>query len=213
MSEIHLIDKNINIESLKMRPLNWDIVINGKPYYACFIDDYVHSIGGKWGHNNIWCYPRGERPSFDNLIEYQGKSPVNWGIKYEPKHTTKTKWDETRVSTSSSAIITRNGIDFCYCHSIAQAQALLEEIGEHPLNLDFIDFDKKAIGRKIWWRSQPAIITSFNWGEGTISFIPDGKEQFDTPKEFYCDEVPYIEKGQKTLTTSIFDKHIWWFRN
>lgn len=211
MSKIKLINKTKDIEKLKMKPMNWDIVINGVPYYACFIEGYVHSIGGGWGENNIWCYPRDEKPSFDNLIEYQGKSPVNWGIKYEPTLTLKTKWGETRAQTNNSVIVTRNGKDFYYCYSIAQAQVILEEIDEHPLNLNEIDFDKKAIGRKIWWRSQPAVIKRFIWGSGTIAFEPEGDKNFEIPKEFGNEQFYY--EGERTITTSIFDKHIWWFRD
>lgn len=211
MCKIKLIDKTTDIEKLKIKPMNWDIVINGVPYYACFINDYVHSIGGGWGANNIWCYPRDEKPSFDNLIEYQGKSSVNWGIKYEPTLTLKTKWGETRAHTNNSVIVTRNGKDFYYCHSIAKAQVILEEIDEHPLNLNEIDFDKKAIGRKIWWRSQPAVIRSFIWGSGTIAFEPEGEKDFEIPKEFGNEQFYY--EGERTITTSIFDKHIWWFRD
>lgn len=211
MCKIKLIDKTTDIEKLKMKPMNWDIVINGAPYYACFIEGYVHSIGGRGGVNNIWCYPRGENPSFDNLIEYQGESPVNWGIKYEPALTLKTKWGETKAQTNNSVIVTRNGKDFYYCYSIAQAQVILEEIDEHPLNLNEIDFDKKAIGRKIWWRSQPAVIKRFIWGDGAIAFEPEGDKDFEIPKEFENEQLYY--EGERTIATSIFDKHIWWFRD
>jgi hypothetical protein len=213
VSKIKLINKDTDIDILKIRQLGWDIEIDGRPYYACFIDDYVHSIGGHWGENNIWGYPRDEEPSYDNLIELQIGSPVNWGIRYEPHHTLKTKWDRTRADTSNQVIITRNGKDFYNCFSIAKAQAILETIDDHPMNLDEIDFDKKVVGRKIWWRSEPAIITKFNWGICTVSIKPDGIEHFSIPAEHRKDEIPYYEDGESSIHTSIFDNHIWWFRD
>lgn len=216
-TKIKLINETTDIDSLKIRPLSWDIVINDRPYYACFIEGYVHSIGGHFGANNIWAYPRDEKPTYKNLIEFESNTTVCWGLRYEPKLNTKTKWDETRVYDHNKIVITRNGKDFCYCYTLEEAFYKLKLVDEHLMNLFEIDFDKNVVGRKIWWRNEPAIITGFNWGIGTVNIKPDGMNRFSIPnefnqndedREFYCGG-----EGLSSLHTSIFDNHIGWFRH
>ena len=83
MQSIRLIDRDTDISKLKMRQMNWDTVINEKPYFVVLIEDYIHTIGGKYGNNNLWAYPRNEKPSCENLIQFDGE-PVCWGINYAP---------------------------------------------------------------------------------------------------------------------------------
>ena len=73
-------------------------------------------------------------------------------------------------------------------------------------------FAEKMIGRKVWWRSEPAIIKSWiGHGQACVILEPDGIDNFTMPAEFADDEVMTYE--DKTVKTSIFDKHIWWFRD
>ena len=85
-------------------------------------------------------------------------------------------------------------------------------MGDHPLALNTIDFDKKMIGRKIWWRSEPGIITRWIDGQACVIIEPDGIEKFTTPAEFFKEDGDeYYEDNY--VKTNIFDKHIWWFRD
>lgn len=214
MSEIRLITEDTDISSLKMLKMDWDVEVKGVPYQVVRIEGYIHSIGGLWGENNLWMYPRFEVPTYDNLVEYYcNDCGVCWGIKYEPHNYIRTKWDETECYTSGGATITRNGKDFYFCSGgIIEAQYLLQDIDEHPLDLNMYGFAEKMIGRKVWWRSEPAIIKSWiGYGQACVILEPDGIDNFTIPAEFADDEVMAYE--DKTVKTSIFDKYIWWFRD
>lgn len=214
MSEIKLITEETDISSLKMRKMDWDVEVNGVSYQIVRIDGYVHAIGGSWGENNLWMYPRNEEPTYDNLVEYYGNGcGVCWGIRYEPHNYTRTKWDETECYTSGGAMITRNGKDFYFCcGGIIEAQYLLRDIDEHPLDLNMYGFAEKMIGRKVWWRSEPAVITHWvGHGQACVILEPDGIDRFTTPAEYANDD--FMAYEERDIKTSIFDKHIYWFRN
>ena len=53
MQSIRLIDRNTDISKLKMCQMYWDTVINRKPYFVVLIEGYIHTIGGKYGNNNL----------------------------------------------------------------------------------------------------------------------------------------------------------------
>lgn len=216
MKEIKLIKKDTIIP--KTTPLDWDLEIKGIPYYVVRLEGFVHTIGGHWGENNLWAYPRDEEPCYENLIEFNSNSPVLWGIEYKPTHYIRSKWGETEVRRSGCLIITRNGKPFdklnCneICYVIDKARVRISDYNEHPLELNTIDFDKKMEGRKIWWRSQPAKIESFIWGQGCVIIVPDGIEKFETPPEFRDDD--WMDDGENYyIKTHILDEHIWWFRD
>ena len=216
MCEINLIEKDSIIP--KASPLDWDLEIQGRPYYIVRLKGFVHTIGGHWGENNLWAYPRDEEPCYENLIQFDTNSPVLWGIEYKPSHYIKCKWGESEIRRGSSLIITRNGKPFDEIrygginYGIDKARVRISDYGNHPLNLDTIDFDKKMKGRKIWWRSQPAKIERFVWGQGCVIIVPDGIEKFETPAEFRDDDL--MNDGENDCVKAhILNKHIWWFRD
>lgn len=213
MSDIRLITKDTVLPPLYH--MDWDVVINGVPYYVVRIKGYVHTISSRYGENDLWAYPRDKSPTYESLIEYNCNAPVAWGIRYEPQNYTKTKWDETEALTAGGVVITRNGEIFCQAshgmnYGIDNARVMISEFNEHPLNLNSINFDKKAVGRKVWWRSEPAIVTSYIDHQACVILKPDGIDHFTPPPEFAEDSDYYIEGDVKT---SILDPHIWWFRN
>ena len=213
MTDIKLIKKDTNISELKMSKIPWDIEINGIPYQVVRIEGYVHSIGGRHGENNLWMYPRNSNPTYETLIEYQCEGcGVCWGIRYAPHNYVRTKWDETECYTSGGAMITRNGKDFYFCRSgIDEARWLVKLLNEHPLGLNEYGFAEKMIGRKVWWRSEPAIITSWiGNGQACVILEPDGIDSFTKPAEFVDDDC--MDDEERDIKTDIFDKHIWWFR-
>ena len=54
MSEIRLITEDTDIDSLKISKMDWDVEVKGVPYQVVRIEGYIHSIGGRWGENNLW---------------------------------------------------------------------------------------------------------------------------------------------------------------
>lgn len=215
--EFRLIEPDTDISSLKMTKYDWDFVLHGIPYYVVSIEGYVHTIGGKWGVNDMWAYPRDQEPSYENLVEFGCNEPVRWGLSYMSGAYIKTKYDEDECMSFGKTIITRNEEPFYDIpggrnYSVLKALALLQEINEHPMELESIDYDKKVIGRKVWWRSEPGIITSYIKGQACVIIEPDHRylRQFTEPAEFAKDGIPIYEDGD--VKVEIFDKHIWWFR-
>ena len=52
MADIRLITKNTNL-SHPPKPYDWDVLIDGRPYFVVRMEGYVHSIGGRWGNNDL----------------------------------------------------------------------------------------------------------------------------------------------------------------
>ena len=210
MSIIKLIDRTTDISRLKMRQMNWDTVINEKPYFVVLIEGYIHTIGGKYGNNNLWAYPRNEKPSCENLVQFDGE-PVCWGINYAPYNHARYRHGEFEASTIGNVFITRNVEKFCDVRGgIERAKCMINDFYEHPIGLNEIDFDKKVIGRKVWWRSEPAVVTSYISKQACVMLEPDRIPQFTTPAEFADEGCEYYFDGD--VKADILDKHIWWFR-
>lgn len=212
--EIKLVTKDTNISTLSMHKFNWDVQINRVDYQVVQIDGYVHSIGGRRGINDLWMYPRGAEPTYENLVEFScDGSGVCWGIRFEPKNYFKCKWDETEAFTSGGAMITRNGEDFYFCGAgIDEARYMLMQIDDHPIGFHEYKFNENVVGRKVWWRSEPAVVSKWIGGQDARLVIsPDGIDAFRVPPEFEAEEGPdYYEDG--VVVTTAFDSHIWWFR-
>ena len=217
MTEIKLIGKD-DIANLKYTKMDWDVVVKGIPYQVIRVDGFVHTIGGRLDNgdgNCLWAYPLGEELKYDNLREFDGVPGARWGIEYTPTNYLKCKWDELSIERGRKLIITRNDEPFydgfMTIHE-ALAYVLDNKLDEHPLNLNMRDFDKKCIGRKVWWKSEPAIITSYIRKQACVILEPDGMKEFSIPAEYKGDDfMPYDERD--SIKTSIFDEHIWWFRD
>jgi hypothetical protein len=210
MLNIKLIDRNMDISKLKIRQMGWDTVINGKPYFVVRIVGYVHAIGGKYNNNDLWAYPRDEKPNCENLVQFEGE-PVYWGINYAPYNYARCRHDEFEATTIGNVFITRNGEKFCDVRGgIERAKCMINDFNEHPINLNEIDFDKKVIGRKVWWRSEPAVVSNYISKQACVILEPDGIKQFTTPAEFADEGCNYYCDGD--VKADILDKHIWWFR-
>lgn len=214
MVEINLINKE-NFNEIEYTKLKWDVVMNGIPYQVIRVPGHVHTIGGKldWGEgNNLWAYPLNEELSPNNILEFDGHPGARWGFRYEPTNYYKNKWDEPSIEAGRRLIITRNDEvfydEFMTMHEM-MAYVLDGMLNDHPLNLNERDYDKNCIGRKVWYRSQPALIASFTKGRACVTLVPDG-QPFKCPPE-YSDDTYCYEDGE--VFTSIFDKHIYWFRD
>lgn len=214
MAKIKLITKE-DFPLLKYELMDWDVEVYGTPYQVIRVPGFAHTLGGRLDYgdgNNFWAYPLGEELSYETLIEFNGIPGVAWGIEYTPTNCAKSKWGETCICSGRKLVITRNGKRFYDdLMTFHQAIAYVKDglLDEHPLELNSRDYDKKAIGRKVWWRSEPGIITWCN--NGRVGISPDGMEKFSIPKEFEND--PFYDDHEPEITTSIFDEHIWWFRD
>ena len=210
--------KEEDIPTLKYSKLDWDVVMYGKPYQVIRVPGKVHTIGGRLDHgegNNLWAYPLNEEMTMDNIVEFNGIPGARWGIEFYPTNYIRSKWDETSIESGRHLIITRNEEEFydgfMTIHE-ALAMVLDHKLEEHPLDLNSRDFDKKCIGRKIWYRSEPAIIKSYVKGQACVIIEPDGIINFTYPKEFVA-EGDGNQYEDECIKADIFSKHIWWFRD
>ena len=105
--------------------------------------------------------------------------------------------------------------------SLPKAQSLIFYINEGPINFNSINWEKKLVGRKIWYNDEPAIVESlwFDETEGYHIFIvPDGIEKFSCPKSWMSDE--YLKESwseyENGLSYNIINPEynkVDWFRN
>lgn len=217
MSEFKLITKE-DIPNIDFVKINWDVNLNGVDYQVVRAPGFVHTIGGRLDSGNgncYWAYPLNQKPSIENLIAFNGIPGARWGITYSQKNHFRNKYDECSIESGRYLVITRN--DEVFYDGImtiheAMAYVLDGKLYEHPLDLNMRDFDKRCIARKIWYRSQPAIIKSYIRRQACIMIAPDGIDKFCVPAEYKGDiYIPYDEDGE--IKTTIFDPHIWWFRD
>ncbi|WP_080833241.1 hypothetical protein [Cohnella massiliensis] len=217
MGQINLIDKDSDIS--KRTKYGWDVDINGRLYDVYRIEGFIHTIGGEYGENNLWACPRGEEPTYENLIEFSGYS-VRWGIEVQENNYVRSKWDEAEVRKSCKCLITRNGKPFYAIaagsldFALTMARSTLYEIQEHPLNFFEQDFGKYITGRKIYWREQPAIIKRYNIdsdGDFRLIIAAESPNGFNPP--CYLDKDEEMEDEDRyTIVDDVLSKSIYWFR-
>lgn len=214
MIEIKLIQAE-DIPNLKYTKLDWDVEVNGVPFQVIKVPGFVHTIGGHldFGEGNcFWAYPLNKELTADNLVEFDGYPGATWGLEYAPVNSIRSKWGEAEIRTGRILRITRNGkIFYDDLMTFHEALVYIKDgiIDEHPLDLNTRDYDTKCVGRKVWFRSEPGIITDCHRGRVTI--VPDGMDEFTYPKEYERDTPP--DEPRTSIVTTIFDKYIWWFRD
>lgn len=215
MAQIKLIDKDTDLSHLK-RPVGWDLEIRGIPFDVYRVDGYIHTIGGKFGENCYWACPAGEKPSYKNLIEFNGDAPT-WGITFDRNNSLKTKWGETEVLANGECWITRNGKKFYHVparyleYGLAKAQYVLTQLLEEcPLWLAERNWKKNAIGRKVWYKNQPAKIIRI-LEDNELWIEPDGIDKFKRP--VYWDAWMEWEDYADGLRVDLLSNDIYWFRD
>lgn len=98
--------------------------------------------------------------------------------------------------------------------ALLRAIRRLSEIHEFPVRL----WDEKEraslVGRKIYYRDQPAVITRFFEDQASIMICPDPKTTPFAPAPY---EIEDQKKGdtvefESEIKDTIYSKHIWWWR-
>ena len=210
MEGFKLPEMGTDISSLDIEEKPWDLVLDGKEYKVIRIKGYIHTKGAGY-ESDLYAYPRVEEPNYNNLVKYNLKEPVCWGIRTDNSNYVDSSVGDPYVCNRNKVIITRNGKDFCECDSVIEALNRIDEIKTHPLKLNNYKFGENCIGHKIWYREQKAIISKYIDGEACIEIVPDGKDKFKIPDSLkalsdYCDEVP-------SFKISIFNSCISWDRD
>ena len=216
LADIHLIKKE-DIPNLIYQKMDWDVVVNRRPYQVIKVPGFAHCIGGKldWGEGNcFWAYPLDEELTINNLEEFDGVPGARWGIEYYPTNYFRNKWDENSIERGRYLVITRNEeVFYDGFMTIHEALSLVLDgrLDEHPLELNERDFDKKMIGRKVWFDHQPAIIERYIKGQACVILVPDNKEAFDRPGDYENDG--WWEESKSDIKCDIFSTSSNWFRD
>lgn len=91
-------------------------------------------------------------------------------------------------------------------YAAAKAVVLKSELMEHPF--DFTNPDKE-IGRKVFYKDEPAIVERVILDQGCVILKKDAPGNFKTP--VWDDEG--WEDEDSTIKEDILSDHIWWFRD
>lgn len=196
---VNLVD---NVDYSTLKTCEWDTQFSdGTP-----INVYISNNIGKGIYG---CNADEELNSF-SLSKYNGPM-CRWD------YTIKTKvfYSRDEICSNHELIIYRNDKKFySYIGSLASCQAratlILNRVSEHPADLCFKDYDKKLIGRLVWFKDQPGIITYC--GPGFVIIEPDYKDKSGFKllgRDKYDDINPYDEGDIKA---DLFSPNIDWFR-
>lgn len=165
MSEIKLIKKDTDLSGIYRT--KHDLVMYEKQYDVYKVEGYNHTIRG-YEPINLWACPSDEEPSYENLIQFNGNAPT-WGVTFDQTNYMSDSWGETEVRGSGKCWITRNGEKFYniggrdMAYALSKAQYFLVRMWEEsPLYFNERDWKEQAIGEKIWYDGEPAIIGGFS---------------------------------------------------
>lgn len=213
MADINLIEKDSDISHAYKT--KWDLKVYNEDYDVYRIEGFNHTLGGRWGENCYWTCPAGETPSYENLIQFSGQAPT-WGVFFEETNYTKHKWGEDSVERGATCWITRNGEKFYdvmgrdMAYALSKAQYFLVQLLEEcPLNISERDWKEQAVGMKIWYDGEPAVIdhvTSMN----NLWIIPIQDEGFKTPEGWEDEDFEEYKDG---LVADLLSPSIKWFRD
>lgn len=221
-------DRRLDWNKIKFEKLDWDLEVRGLPYQIVRANYFVdginpdqkiwvsgfplcHCIGGRYGHNNYYCYPLFKQsdedearnqywpddpgPTRDNIREFSGDAP-HWGIVAEGSN----YFRKGEVRQGARVFITRNNKKFyeiqtgSVSYGLAKAQYILVQLQEHPCNFNSRNWKQELEGRKVWYNDIPAITEHVMEDQGCIMVRPDP----DVGIGFKPD--PYmVDNGQPTL--------------
>ena len=218
MSEINLIKPDTDLNNVKV-PIGWDLVIGNVPYDVYRIEGFVHTLGGKLGKNCYWTCESNKTPSYETLIPFSGDAPA-WGVIFDRSNAVVAKWDKSNIECYGTCWITRNGKKFYRIpartmdYGLATAQYTLIQLLENcPVEVSMRGYKEKNIGRKIYWREQPAIIDSWS-SDHEMIIVPD-EELFTQPVYWGDEQIDrdmWLEDYSDRVKIDILDKNIWWWR-
>jgi hypothetical protein len=214
-----------------------EVIIRGFKYELWSLDDREpHPLGKMNGESGtLWVKEAGNGPHKEQTGEDEwipwldaGGNRDCWGIRITDGNSMKYKYDEYRISKHTSGVISLNnkevyevfGYDFDYCYNDARTKIyqLKELIYTHSVNLKNTPKEK---GRKIFYKSMPAIIDTI-YTDGGMIIRPDCKEE---DKEYWWNQMiePWHEdhsidyweesKHDNGIKVDILMSDIHWYRN
>ena len=129
----------------------------------------------------------------------------------------KSKWGETEALNTCAITITRNNADFYTTHGINHALDLLDTLksNDHPIGFCEYEFDKKLIGRKVWWKEQKAVVKRYIKGQAAVILVPDPEiGKFTCPPSYVGDGMMWDDlEDSDSVKEDVFSRSIYWFRD
>ena len=193
---------------------DWD-AMSGKDYLDIYqLRGYYHSIGGKRGNNDLYCCPRNEKLSIENIKSFSGES-CKWDINFSSNNYHRFKYDEHSIEHNYVLDIFRNNnIFYKLCsynlsYLMAKSQVVLTQIEEHPIAFHFKNYPNQILGRKIYFKNCPARIESYSEG-GNLIIYPDGTEQENELFRKYSFSIGEDYEGW--IAEDLLAESINWFR-
>lgn len=216
MTEIKLISENTDLSKIEMHEYDWDAVINDEPYKVYSIPEYVHTIGGRYHDNCLWCCPRNEEPTYYNLIPFNGEAPT-YSIHLDELNVPKHHWDDSEIDVHVKCTILRNNKEFYtfvtnnLAYAYADAYRLITDICEGVINFSIWDYvNKEIIGRHVWWKGKP--YTLVNYFEGSCCVIAvSGHFDLNDNEEYQGSKCLDDDDDSSVKLDLLRDKHIAWF--
>ena len=191
----------------KMSKLNWDVQLQSNSYIEVDItnvgakempyeqneselifQDYYIKYQAYMLHTEdkpkVYICPRDEKPTIDNLKEFDKSNWSVWGVKcfnvvYRDKH---------GFQTSATTQIYRNGVLFDtvggrdMAYSLIEAQAIIHKLNDprYPWTYFEIDYEKEIVGLRVKWRGRDAVITRYIEGQNAVMLdIIAEEDEFD----------------------------------
>jgi hypothetical protein len=88
---------------------------------------------------------------------------------------------------------------------------LITKLLEHPVyNPCNANWQEAVVGRKVYYRDQPAVVKRVNWRKGEVTLVADGGV-FRQPG--YSDIDPDPDDDRTSIRTDFLDDSIFWFRS
>ena len=205
----------------KIDRYNWKITIGKehKPLQLCDIDGCLHTKGGKYGYNEYYAYdidiPK-EEVTLDDLNEFNGE--VCWGYNVEQRN----YYRKGRIEIGTFCTITCAGeqvYEFSCGWNLMPHKIMMtiEALKELPtINpITHRGFEDELIGKKVYFKDKPGIITHYFKKYGEIIIKAD-KESEDFGKACWMSDEDYSNMVQDEgyeVKVDILSKDIWWFRD
>ncbi len=93
--------------------------------------------------------------------------------------------------------------------ALLEACPLIDRYLEHPVRAWIEEERQRNTGRRVYWRSEPAIVQRFT-GDGCVVLAPDGYLRFAAPP-WRRDGGEELEQ-EECIRDDMLSPHIWWFR-
>lgn len=202
--------------------------VSGKKIFSTLINNKkmwiykrkeTHKDGERNGVPNDWWLKFDKNDGTYDWVPWVDKLTKRpcFEIKIKEGNHIKHKWDEWDIRGSVFCEIFLNGdkvYDFITRdveYAFAKATVLKTEIMEHPF--DFLN-PEGEIGRKVFYREEPATIERVILDQGCVIIKKEGSEYFKTP--IWHDEDDKVgdeDDRESEVKEEILSPHIWWFRD